>query len=218
MIEENVRQIMSEVPQGVTILAATKTRSVSEILEVVRAGIRVIGENYVQEAWSKFPEIGAVVKWHLIGHLQKNKVKRACRIFDMIETVDSCELALELNKKCRAAERIMPVLIEVNSGAEINKTGVMPDKVKSIAEEIWALENLQLQGLMTMGPEVDNPEKIRPYFKLTANIFEELKDVYGGKIEFLSMGMSDTWRIAVQEGANIVRIGTGIFGARKTKK
>ncbi len=213
MIKENIERILKEVPTNVTVVAATKTRSVEEIKQAIEAGIIDIGENYVQEAEKKFPEIGKSVKWHLIGHLQKNKVKKALKIFDIIETVDSFELAAEISKH---AKDVFPVLIEVNSAREIQKSGVFPEDVEKLVEKISRLENIKIQGLMTMGPFVENPEEIRPYFRLTKQIFDSLKNSGLARVEMkiLSMGMSDTWRIAIEEGATCIRIGTAIFGPR----
>ena len=215
-IRENVRRIINELPHGVRLLAATKGRSVDEILQAIDAGVNLIGENYVQEAITKYSEIGNRVEWHFIGHLQRNKVKKAVEIFNMIETVDSFKIAMEIDKRAKIMGKIMFILIEVNSGREKQKAGVMPEDVLKLAEDIYPLEHVRLMGVMTMGPVVSTPEEIRPYFKLTREIFDELRYIYGDEqIKYLSMGMTDTWKIAVEEGANIVRIGTGIFGPRK---
>ncbi len=214
-ISENVMNILKSLPPGVRLLAATKSRSVDEIQEAIDAGVDLIGENYVQEAAKKFEKIGKRVEWHFIGHLQKNKVKKALQIFDVIETVDSLDIAREINKRAGSMEKIAFVMLEINSAREPQKFGVMPENALDLADEIFSLENLQLIGVMTMGPTVSKPEDIRPYFRLTRKIFDELRYIYGDEqIRYLSMGMTDTWRIGVQEGANIVRIGTGIFGPR----
>ena len=219
MIRERVREILQSLPEGVILLAATKGRGVDEIIEAVDAGVRVIGENYVQEAFDKYSKLGKEinghrVEWHFIGHLQRNKVKRACEIFDMIQSVDSVKIAREIDRRCGERGIIMPVLIEVNSGREPNKAGVMPEDVLPLATEIYPLEHLRLAGVMTMGPRVENPEDIRPFFQITRGVFLELRREFGDDIRYLSMGMTDTWRIAVEEGANIVRVGRGIFGPR----
>jgi len=215
-ITANVRRILEELPPGVRLLAATKSRSVEEILQAIEAGVDLIGENYVQEAARKYEKIGRRVEWHFIGHLQRNKVKKALEIFDVIETVDRVELAKEIDRRAKKMEKIVFVMLEINSAKEPQKAGVMPENALKLAEEIWSMENLELIGVMTMGPRVENPEDIRPYFQLTRKIFDELRYIYGDeKIRYLSMGMTDTWKIAVEEGANIIRIGTGIFGPRK---
>ncbi len=214
-IRANVLSILEELPPGVRLLAATKGRSVEEILEAVEAGVDLIGENYVQEAARKYGEIGKRVEWHFIGHLQRNKVKKALEIFDVIETVDSREIAQEIDRRAKSMDKVAFLMIEINSGRERQKAGVMPEDALELADFITSLENVELIGVMTMGPRVENPEDIRPYFRLTREIFDELRYIYGdSQIRYLSMGMTDTWRIAVEEGANIVRIGTGIFGPR----
>ncbi len=215
-IADNVRRIFEELPPGVRLLAATKSRSVEEILEAIGAGVDLIGENYVQEAYEKYNRIGKRVEWHFIGHLQRNKVKKALEIFDVIETVDDVKIAREINKRAGQMGKIAFVMIEINSAKEPQKAGVMPEDALDLADEVYSMENLQLIGVMTMGPLVENPEDIRPYFKITKRIFDEMRYIYGDEqIRYLSMGMTDTWRIAIEEGANIVRIGTGIFGPRK---
>ena len=166
-IKENVRQILDELPAGVQLLAAAKTRDPREVLEAVDAGVRIVGENYVQEAEKAFQAVGKKVEWHFIGHLQKNKVKKAVDIFDMIETVDSVELAADIDKRCAAAGKTMPVLIEVNSGREAQKAGVYPEDTERLIQEISVFKNIRVAGLMTMGPLGGRPEDSRPYFKET---------------------------------------------------
>jgi len=213
-ISENVRRLLSELPRGVRLEAAAKTRQPGEVLEAVGAGVTIIGESYVQEAEQMYQSIGNKTHWHLIGHLQKNKVKKAAAIFDMIETIDSAETARELDKCCARLNRIMAILIEVNSGQEKQKNGVSPEGVEDLARTIISLKNLKLSGLMTIGPAYHDPESLRPYFAETRLIFETLKSLPGSDMKYLSMGMTDSYRIAIEEGANIVRIGTGIFGER----
>ncbi len=215
-IEEKVKKILKELPSGVELVAATKTRSVEEIEQAIKAGVKIIGENYVQEAEEKFRVIGKKVKWHMIGHLQRNKVKKALEIFDMIETVDSIKLAREIDKIAKKKGIIFPVLIEINSGKEEQKSGILPEDIEDFVEEMSNLENIRVKGLMTMGPFVKNPEDIKPYFELTRELFEKLKSKNYPNVEmkYLSMGMTDTWKIAIEEGANLIRIGTGIFGPR----
>lgn len=216
MIEENVHKILDELPKGVELVAAAKTRTPEEILRAVKAGVRIIGENYVQEAWRAFESIGNRVKWHFIGHLQRNKVKKAIQIFDLIETLDSLSLAAEIDGRCRKAGRLMPVLIEINSGKEKQKFGVLPGRVERFIQDITRFENIKIQGLMTMGPAFGNPEDARPYFIETRNIFERIRNlnIPGVEMRYLSMGMTNSYRIAIEEGANVVRIGTKIFGPR----
>jgi pyridoxal phosphate enzyme (YggS family) len=216
-IEENVRKILLEIPEGVQLVAAAKTRQIKETLEAVNAGIRIIGENYVQEGEKAYQEIGNKVAWHFIGHLQKNKVKKAIAIFDMIETVDSTEIAGEIDKKCGEADKIMPVLIEINSGREAGKAGVYPEGAEQLIKDISKLKNIQVKGLMTMGPAVKNPEDIRCYFKEIKKLFDRIKEqkIPDVEMKYLSMGMTDSYRVAIEEGANIIRIGSKIFGERR---
>ena len=216
MIKENTRKILAEVPAGIQVVAATKLRKVEEIKQAIEAGIRIVGENYVQEAEDKFRVIGRVVQWHFIGHLQKNKVKRAVEIFDMIQTLDSFKIAQEIDKVCRLRNKVMPVLIEVNCAREKQKFGVLPEQTESLIKEIRQLENMKILGLMTMGPFLENPEELRGYFRETRQLFERIKSLNlpGVEMRYLSMGMSDSYQIAIQEGANLIRIGTVIFGKR----
>ena len=220
MIKQSVAEIRDELPEGVQLVAAAKTRSPQEVLEAVEAGIEIVGENYVQEAERAYQVVGDRVAWHFIGHLQKNKVKRAVRIFDMIETVDSAEIAREINQRCAQDGRVMPVLIEVNSGREKQKSGVFPEEVEQLAREMSTLPNIKLMGLMTLGPQFGNPEDSRPYFVETKKIFEKIKGLNLPNIEmkYLSMGMTNSYRVAIEEGANIVRIGSKIFGERDYEK
>ena len=216
LIKENVRQILAELPPGVELVAAAKTKTPEEILEAVEAGVKIIGENYVQEAAAAFSMVGRRVRWHFIGHLQTNKVKKAIDIFDMIETVDSVELAREIDKRCAATGKIMAILIEINSGEEEQKFGVRPADAEALIREIGAFRNIKLEGLMTMGPFEGDPENSRPYFKVTKNLYDQVKalNLPGVEIKYLSMGMTNSYRVAIEEGANMVRIGTKIFGPR----
>lgn len=215
-IEENVTALLAELPLGVELVAAAKTRTAMEILEAYRAGIKIIGENYVQEAERSYKAVGNKVKWHFIGHLQKNKVNKAVAIFDMIETIDSAELAHEIDKRCQEIRKIMPVLIEINSGREKQKTGVLPENAEELIRGIASLTNLSVQGLMTMGPFSGNPEDARPYFIVTKKLFDEIAslNIENVTMRYLSMGMTNSYMVALEEGANMVRIGTKIFGER----
>jgi len=216
MIKENVGRLLSELPPGVVLVAAAKTRTPAEIAEAVDAGITIIGENYVQEAQVAFAVIGHRAKWHMIGHLQRNKVKQAVEIFDAIETVDSLRLASEIDKRCAGIGRTMSVLIEINSGREPQKAGVLPEDAEDLLREMASLEHIKVQGLMTMGPQFGDPEEARPYFQKTKKLFDALKTLRLPHVEMriLSMGMSNSYRVAIEEGATMVRIGTGVFGER----
>jgi PLP dependent protein len=214
--QENVTGILRKLPPGVLLVAAAKTRLPEEVKAAIKAGIQIVGYNYVQEAEFLRQTIDEPVKWHMIGHLQRNKVKKAVQLFDMIETIDSVRLAKEVNKQCAKMDKIMPVLIEINSGKESDKTGVLPEDAIALIQQIKDLSNLEILGLMTMGPRFGNPEDARPYFKTTKTLFEQIKklEIPGVEMRYLSMGMSNSYQIAIDEGANMVRIGTRLFGER----
>jgi len=216
-IKQNVQKILDELPDGVQLVAASKTRTPEEILEAVNAGVQVVGENYVQEAERAYAVVGSRAKWHFIGHLQRNKVKKAVRIFDMIETVDSYEIAREIDKRCQEIGKVMPVLLEVNTGREPQKSGVLPEDTEQLLRDIAALPNVKVMGLMTMGPLSENPEDSRPYFVAMKKLFAHMKESNLPNVEmrYLSMGMTGSYKIAPEEDANIVRIGTKIFGEGK---
>lgn len=215
-IADNVKAILSELPPGVELVAAAKARTASEVLEAVEAGVKIIGENYVQEAAEAFAAVGRRARWHFIGHLQKNKAKKAVEIFDLIETVDSLDLGREIDKRAATAGRAMDVLVEVNSGREPQKAGVRPEDVEPLVRALASLPRLRVLGLMTMGPFEGDPEDSRPYFQETRKAFEALKAaaIPGVEMRHLSMGMTNSWRVAVEEGATMVRIGTALFGPR----
>lgn len=217
MIHERVRALLNELPPGVRLVGAAKTRTPEEILEAIEAGLTIVGENYVQEGERAFQVIGNRVRWHMIGHLQTNKAKKAARVFDMIETVASLKLARELDKVCGNMNKIMPILIEINSGEEEQKSGVMPEEATALISEISRLRHVRVTGLMTMGPFAGDPEDSRPYFRKTRRIFDQIKamGLPGVEMQDLSMGMSNSYKVAIEEGANMVRIGTRLFGERK---
>jgi len=219
-ITERARRILTELPPGVGLVAAAKTRAPEDVLAAVAGGVQIIGHNYVQEAAGMMAELEGRLppglRWHMIGHLQRNKAQSAARCFDAIETVDSLALARRLDGTCAAIGKTMPILLEVNSAREPNKAGVVPEAAEGLAREIAALAHLRLVGLMTMGPLVGDPEASRPYFRLTRRVFEGLAALRldGVTMTVLSMGMSDSYRIAIEEGATLVRIGTALFGPR----
>ena len=216
MIKQNVSQILNELPRGVELVAAAKMREPSEVLEAVKAGVKIIGENYIQEAERAYQLIGTRARWHFIGHLQRNKVKKAVGMFDMIETVDSVEIAGEISKRCAELGKVMPVLVEINSGREKQKTGVFPEDARGLVREISSLKGITVVGLMTMGPRFGDPEDSRPYFAETKKVFEGIKrlNLPNVQMDYLSMGMTNSYKVALEEGANIVRIGSRIFGRR----
>ena len=213
-VVQAVKRILDTLPPGVTLVAAAKGRTVEQVRAAIRAGVTHVGHNYVQEAEPMIPLVPEPVHWHLIGHLQTNKVKKAVECFDMIETVDSLRLGQEIDKRCAVIGKVMPVLVEVNSGREANKTGVLPEEVDALAGQLGQLPYIRVQGLMTMGPRFGDPEDSRPYFQATRAAFERLAGTPMPNVEmrFLSMGMSNSYRVAIEEGANMVRIGTLLFG------
>ena len=215
LIKRNVARLLAELPDGVEVVAAAKARTPGEVLQAVQAGIKIVGENYVKEAKQAYELLGRKARWHFIGTLQKHNVRRnVLEIFDMIESVDSLEIAREIDRKCAQMGRAMPVLIEVNSAREPQKSGVLPEDMEQLVREMSGLENIKVMGLMTMGPRSGTPAAYGPYFRDTRRIFDrtsrlELPNV---TMRYLSMGMTDSYRVALDEGANIIRIGTKIFG------
>ena len=200
-------------PGEILLVAVSKTVEPGRILEAVEAGVTDLGENRVQEARAKIEQLGKVARWHLVGTLQRNKAKYAVRLFDMIQSVDSVPLVLELEKRAAKEGRTVPVLIEVKTSPEETKHGVAPEEVDELVDRILEAEHLVFKGLMTIAPFVEDPELARPSFCLLRNIKERLEN-RGVLVEHLSMGMSGDFEVAIQEGATMVRIGTAIFGSR----
>ncbi len=215
-IKIRYEEIIRTIPDNVKLVAATKQRNIEEIKLAIDVGIKIIGENYVQEALGKYKEIENV-EWHLIGHLQRNKVKDAVKIFDCIQSVDSLRLAEEINRQCEKINRIMPVLIEVNIGREESKYGIDTDKTADLITQIALLPNIHVEGLMTMEPYFDDPNDARPYFRQMKQLFDRIRDmkIPNTELSTLSMGMSNSYQVAIEEGSNMVRIGTKLFGPRK---
>ncbi len=203
-------------PYEIRILAATKGRSVAEILAAVAAGIELIGENTVQEALSKFEFLPKSLEKHMIGTLQLNKVKAAVKLFDMIQSVDSLKLAQEIDKAAGKLRKILPVLLEVNPAGEASKRGLSPEEIPALLDQMGSLEFVRVEGLMAMMPYSEHPEELRPHFRLMKQLFDELKRT-NGALQWLSMGMSQDFLIAVEEGANLLRLGTVIFGLRSSE-
>jgi pyridoxal phosphate enzyme (YggS family) len=217
-IAANVKPILETLPPGVILVAAAKARTPEEVEAALRAGIAYVGHNYVQEAERMIPAIKEEAHWHMIGHLQKNKVKKAVRLFDMIETVDSWPLAELIDRRCAAIGKTMPVLVEINSGREASKTGVLPEEMDDLVRRVSDLQHIRVQGLMTMGPRFGNPENARSYFRVTKEAFDRLAKANLPNVEmrYLSMGMSNSYQVALEEGANMIRLGTVLFGERQT--
>lgn len=201
-------------PEEVRLVAVSKVVGAERVREAVVAGVTDLGENYVQEAAAKREEVGEGATWHLIGHLQRNKASRAAAIFDMIQTVDSLRIAEAIGKHAEAAEKTMRVLLQVNTSGEESKYGVEPEQVGSVLEAVAAVPGLRVEGLMTIGRWDPDPERARPEFRQLATLAGSLEGRTGAEMKWLSMGMSHDFEVAIEEGANLVRIGTGIFGPR----
>jgi pyridoxal phosphate enzyme (YggS family) len=227
MIFDNVRKIKQKIrevclktgrnPEDVTIVAVTKTVPVERIIEVVKAGIYDIGENKVQELLEKRKSIDNV-RWHFVGHLQTNKVKYIVDFVHLIHSVDSFKLALEIDKRASRINRVVDVLIEVNTSGELTKYGVKPEEALNLVSQISEnCEYVRVKGLMTVAAYLPNPEDVRPMFRTLRELRDEISKFNFRNVEMrhLSMGMSNDYEVAVEEGATIVRIGTAIFGPRK---
>ncbi len=225
-IEENIKDIRSRIEKSAEEssrrakeikLVVTKTVEIDRINEAIRGGIDLIGENRIQEAEAKFNQITERVEKHLVGHLQTNKAKKATELFDLIESVDSVHVAEAISRKALEKGKVMNVLVEVNTSGEKTKFGVEPEQTPSLIETISKLEGIKIKGLMTIGLFSDDPEDTRPCFKKLKTLFEEIKSANIPNIEmrYLSMGMTSDFEVAIEEGSNMVRIGTGIFGPRR---
>jgi PLP dependent protein len=199
----------------VTLVAVTKTVPAEVVRAAVEHGLTDLGENRVQEALAKVPVVGRDrVRWHLIGHLQSNKAGRAVELFDRVHGVDDAELARALSRRAEAAGRILPVLVEVNVSGEPSKFGVAPADLGALLEQVALLPALRLDGLMTVGAPVDDPEQARPGFARLRGLRDEAERRLGRPLPELSMGMSGDFEVAVEEGGTLVRVGTALFGAR----
>jgi hypothetical protein len=223
-VKENLLKVMERIekaarkagrdPGEIRLVVVSKTVEVARIREAIEAGVSILGENYIQEAQKKIEEIGKPVSWHFIGHLQSNKAKYAIRLFDMIHCLDSLPLAEELNRRAEQADRVVKVMVEVNVSREATKFGTDEEMVFTLAKRVQTLEHLSLEGLMTMPPYFDSPEMSRPYYIALRNL-EERMVREGIPMEELSMGMSNDFEVAIEEGATYIRVGTAIFGQRK---
>ena len=185
---------------------------------VAGLGLNLFGENKVQEAKAKIPLCPGNLRWHMIGHLQTNKCGDAVRFFEMIQSVESVELAAEINKRAGQAAKTMPILLEVNIAGEASKFGYPPDRLLKELEQINALKRIEIQGLMTIAPWTTEPEKVRPIFRQLRELKERGEQLLGAPLPHLSMGMSGDFGVAIEEGATIVRIGTALFGPRSQSK
>jgi len=203
--------------EDITLVAVTKNVEPERINQGIDAGIKIIGENRIQEAEEKFKFIAKDVEKHLVGHLQTNKVKKALELFDLIQSVDSLHLAQEISKRAADKGKTAEVLIEVNTSGELSKYGVKPDEVPGFVEEVEKFEYIKIRGLMTVGLLTDEMDKVRPCFVKLRSLFESLKSLKKENVEmrYLSMGMSSDFEMAIEEGSNMIRIGTAIFGHRR---
>lgn len=200
----------------IKIIAVTKNVEVERILEAIQGGINAIGENRVQEALIKYPLIEKEIEWHMIGYLQRNKAKKAVEHFDLIQSLDRISLAQELDKRGKQQNKIVNVLVQVNVSGEESKSGISPEETVEFIKSLSDYENILIKGLMTIAPYTDNPEETRPYFARMKGLFDEVHKLKGRNIdiEYLSMGMTNDFEVAIEEGSNMIRIGTGIFGER----
>ncbi len=216
---EKARLRRTQVPKDapVRLVAVTKNHDVAAMREAIDAGVQEIGENRIQEAKSKFDVLDRKVKWHLIGHLQTNKAKHAVKYFDLIHSIDSEHLAVAVNHAAASIDKIQDVLVQVNLAEEASKSGIHEDGLMDLLKAVDSLENLRLRGLMLIAPNYEDVEECRPLFRNMYGIFQRIRGMEWkrAKIEYLSMGMTHDYRIAVEEGANIVRVGTAIFGQRQ---
>jgi PLP dependent protein len=205
-------------PETIRLVAVSKTVPTNRVRQAIEAGATILGENYVQEARTKFNDLATYpVSWHFIGHLQSNKAKYAVRLFDLIHSVDTLKLARELDKQSHKINKIQKVLIQVNISEEASKSGVNVKDTYNLLKDISLLENLSVKGLMTMPPYFNAPEKVRPYFAALRGLRDRLeqKGLLNMSLSELSMGMTGDFEVAIQEGATLVRIGTAIFGKRE---
>ena len=229
MIKDNLGKIDLRIKQAadacgrqadeVRLVAVSKTMPAENLVQAVEAGVKILGENYVQEAREKFNALYTLpVAWHYIGHLQSNKAKYVVKIFDLIHSVDSLKLAKEINKQAKKINKIQDILIQVNISEESTKSGTQAGKTLEIVQDIGQLENVAVKGLMTMPPFFNAPERVQPFFRSLKELRNRIQDknIPNVSMHELSMGMTGDFEVAIQEGATLVRIGTAIFGERNT--
>jgi pyridoxal phosphate enzyme (YggS family) len=224
VIDDNLKQLSERInaacfrysrnPNEITLVGVSKTRGVDEIRQAFHAGLDHFGENKVQEAEAKIRQIGDGPVWHMIGHLQTNKARKAAQLFDIIESVDSLKLARALATECANTNTRLKILLEVNASGETSKYGLKPDEVLTVAEKINDLDNLTLAGLMTIGPFTEESGAIEKSFSLAYELYGQMRDKFGSEINTLSMGMTGDFEQAIKYGSTELRIGTAIFGAR----
>ena len=228
MIAENVKKINDLVagtclrcgrdPRSVTVVAVSKTFGISAIREAAELGLRDFGENFVQELLSKHEELGALpLRWHFVGHLQTNKVKYLAPFIALVHSVDSMRLGEELSRRAVALGRSLDILVEVNTSGESSKFGVAPGGIRALVASLGRVPGLRVRGLMTLGPLQGSEPEVRASFRTLRELLDDCRPVAGPDFKELSMGMSGDFESAIEEGATMVRIGTGIFGARGKK-
>jgi pyridoxal phosphate enzyme (YggS family) len=205
-------------PSSVTLVAVSKGQPPPVVAAVAQLGVMLFGENRVQEAKAKIPECPARLRWHMIGHLQSNKARDAVQLFDLIESVDSLDLARELDRRAAQAAKHLPILLEVNIAGEATKFGYPPARLLEDLPEINRLQRVTIQGLMTVAPWSPDPERARPVFRRLRELKTECEQILGAPLPHLSMGMSGDFEVAIEEGATLVRIGTALFGPRPSVK
>ncbi len=219
-IKERIRKAAESCgrdPNSVRLVAVSKTVAADLVKEAIAAGVTTVGENYVQEAREKFKALVQYpLSWHFIGHLQSNKAKYAVRLFDLIHTVDSLKLALELDKQAAKVDKVQQILVQVNISGEDTKSGISADEAPRLISEISRMENIALKGLMTMPPYFYQPEKVRPFFAALRKLRDQIEQTQPNvSLTELSMGMTGDFEVAIKEGATLVRVGTAIFGERQ---
>lgn len=226
MIQENLRQVEANIQEAckragrsrdeVTLIAVSKTKPVSMLMEAYDAGIRIFGENKVQELCDKYEEMPTDIKWHMIGHLQRNKVKYIVDKAALIHSVDSLRLAETIQAEAAKKNVIVPILIEVNAAEEESKFGIKTEETLELVEQIAKFPNIRIEGLMTIAPFVEDPEENRTYFRALKQLVVDInaKNIDNVNVRTLSMGMTNDYMVAIEEGATMVRVGTGIFGER----
>lgn len=226
-IADNLRELRGQIAEAceefdrdadeITIVAVTKTFPSDIIKKSVAVGLYDIGESKIQEAETKINEVGHIARYHLIGHLQSNKIKKAVQLFDVIQSVDSFELAKEISRRAGELDRVMECYIEVNSSGEAQKYGIAPDRTIDLVKQVIELPHIKLSGLMTVGPLTDDPDTVREAFRMVHELFHQAQESAGEQFDVLSMGMSGDFPLAIAEGSTMIRIGTGIFGPRGAK-
>ena len=230
-IADNVRRVRTRMrqaaeragrdPASVRLVAASKTVDAARIRAAIAAGVTILGENYLQETRQKLGQLGrSDVEWHLIGPLQRNKVRYVFDLFDMMHSLDRLELAEEINRRAERLGRRLPVLLEVNVGGEASKSGWTPDGILSDVRQLATMPNIQVRGLMTIPPPTPQPHEARPFFRQVRQLRDRLaQEGYDGMtFDELSMGMTADYEVAIEEGATLVRVGTAIFGPRPERR